>query len=58
MGGEDKPYQSALESTKKSIEEIVTEIGYDDSTSFRKLFKRYTGVSPKSYRDKFQGMWM
>lgn len=30
---------------------IAESIGYTDSSYFAKLFKRYTGLSPASYRE-------
>lgn len=35
-----------------SIKEICYEIGYHDPNYFSKVFKRLTGVSPKTYREK------
>lgn len=43
-----------LETTKKPVEEISAEIGYEESAFFRRLFKRLTGVSPGQYRRMFQ----
>lgn len=45
--------KKALETTQKTIEEIVRNVGYDDMTTFRKLFKRITGISPNEYRKKY-----
>jgi transcriptional regulator GlxA family with amidase domain len=42
-----------LETTLDNINEITFRIGYEDSSTFRRLFKRYTGISPREYRDKF-----
>ncbi len=42
-----------LESTLESIEEITRQIGYEDSSTFRRLFKSQTKLSPREYRDKF-----
>lgn len=43
-----------LESGNKTIEEIAMMVGYTDTDFFRKLFKRYLDVTPKTYRRKFQ----
>jgi transcriptional regulator GlxA family with amidase domain len=43
-----------LEQEKTSNDEIGVEIGYDDPVSFRRVFKRYCGLSPAAYRKKFQ----
>lgn len=42
-----------LEKTDQTVEEIVAEVGYDDSRSFRRLFRRYVGISPQAYRRKY-----
>ncbi|WP_018292128.1 GlxA family transcriptional regulator [Verrucomicrobium sp. 3C] len=42
-----------LERTDRTVEEIVAEVGYDDSRSFRRLFRRHVGISPKRYRRKY-----
>jgi transcriptional regulator GlxA family with amidase domain len=42
-----------LETTLETIEEITRHIGYEDSSTFRRLFKNHTKLSPREYRDKF-----
>jgi len=42
-----------LESDRKSINEIIYEVGYNNIDSFRKVFKQYTDLSPIDYRKKF-----
>jgi transcriptional regulator GlxA family with amidase domain len=42
-----------LENSLESIEEITHHIGYEDSSTFRRLFKRHTSLSPREYRDRF-----
>ena len=42
-----------LETTTESVEEITVRAGYEDVSSFRKLFKRHTGLSPFAYRKRF-----
>jgi transcriptional regulator GlxA family with amidase domain len=42
-----------LETTLDNVNDITFQIGYEDSSTFRRLFKRYTGISPREYRDKF-----
>jgi len=42
-----------LETTKDSIDEITWSVGYQDVSSFCRLFKQTTDLSPKAYRDKF-----
>ena len=42
-----------LESSRKTVNEIIYEIGYKDVNAFRKVFKRYTNLSPVEYRRKY-----
>jgi transcriptional regulator GlxA family with amidase domain len=43
-----------LESSADSIERIVNQVGYDDLSSFTRLFKSHTGLSPSQYAKKFK----
>ncbi len=42
-----------LESTQESITEIMIQSGYHDLKSFRSVFQKYTGMSPRQYKAKF-----
>ncbi|AZZ90295.1 helix-turn-helix domain-containing protein [Hahella sp. KA22] len=42
-----------LETTLKSSNEIIWEVGYEDISSFRRLFKRATGCTMEQYRKRF-----
>jgi transcriptional regulator GlxA family with amidase domain len=42
-----------LETTNKTFSEITWEVGYNDTSSFQRLFKNYTRLTPKEYRNKF-----
>lgn len=42
-----------LETTAKTINEITWGTGYEDTNSFRRLFIKHTGVSPREYRKRF-----
>ena len=42
-----------LETSIETIDGITLKSGYQDISSFRKLFKKYTGLSPSAYRRKF-----
>ena len=46
--------KALLESTLMSFDEIVERCGYQDSASFRKLFKRDTSLTPADYRERFR----
>ena len=42
-----------LESTAKTILEIMYEIGYNDEKAFRSTFRKYSGLSPSQYQKKY-----
>ena len=42
-----------LESSASSLEKIVEQCGYEDVSSFRKLFARQVGMTPREYRLRF-----
>lgn len=42
-----------LEYDLKSVRQVSREVGYEDLTFFRRLFKRYTGSPPREYRERF-----
>lgn len=42
-----------LETGDASLDEIAASVGYEDPSSFRKLFRRKAGLSPAAYRRKF-----
>jgi transcriptional regulator GlxA family with amidase domain len=43
-----------LEQTNLSVTDIVTEVGYTDPKSFRKIFNKFVGITPLVYREKFK----
>jgi transcriptional regulator GlxA family with amidase domain len=43
-----------LERTAEPVDAISYAVGYEDPASFRRLFKRVTGVTPGAYRRKLQ----
>ena len=45
-----------LESTAMAIDAIAREVGYEDPTSFRRMFKRLVGVTPGRYRQRFRAI--
>jgi transcriptional regulator GlxA family with amidase domain len=45
--------KTRLETTLETIDDITRRIGYEDSSAFRRLFKKHTDLSPREYRDKF-----
>lgn len=45
--------KKAFESTRKTITEVMYDVGYSDVKAFREVFKRITGMSPIDYRNKY-----
>ena len=43
-----------LESDDATVEEIASAVGYDDTSSFRRLFKSRTGLTPAEHRKRFK----
>jgi transcriptional regulator GlxA family with amidase domain len=44
-----------LETGTKTVNEIIYETGYQDVDAFRKVFRKFTDLSPNNYRKKFGG---
>ncbi|WP_207513960.1 GlxA family transcriptional regulator [Longitalea luteola] len=42
-----------LENGRKTVFEVMSEVGYSDDKAFREVFKRITGLSPLDYKAKF-----
>lgn len=42
-----------FESTRKNINEVMFELGFNDSKAFRTIFKKITGLTPNDYRNKY-----
>ncbi|MCW3122253.1 MAG: uncharacterized protein JWQ38_1745 [Flavipsychrobacter sp.] len=42
-----------LETNSAPVQNILFDVGYEDMSTFRKLFKKYTGLSPVDYRKKY-----
>ncbi|HXL56695.1 MAG TPA: helix-turn-helix domain-containing protein [Chitinophagaceae bacterium] len=42
--------KKALENGRKTIFEVMSEVGYSDDKAFREVFKKITGLSPFEYR--------
>lgn len=43
----------AFETTRKTINEVMYEVGYSDTKAFREVFRKVTGMSPLEYRSKY-----
>ncbi len=42
-----------LEESEFNIDVIMNKVGYEDTSSFRRLFKKSTGLTPTEYRKRF-----
>lgn len=45
--------KKAFENSRKSINEVMYEVGYSDVKAFREVFRKITGMSPLEYRGKY-----
>jgi transcriptional regulator GlxA family with amidase domain len=45
--------KALLESTRLSLEAVTSRCGYEDVSTFSKVFKRWAQVSPREYRSRF-----
>jgi transcriptional regulator GlxA family with amidase domain len=45
--------KKAFETSRKTINEIMYEVGYADVKAFREVFRKITGMSPLEYRSKY-----
>ena len=45
--------KKSFETTRKTINEVMYEVGYSDVKAFREVFRKITGVSPLEYRGKY-----
>lgn len=45
--------KKSFETSRKNITEVMFEVGYSDTKSFRGTFKKITGMTPFDYRSKY-----
>jgi transcriptional regulator GlxA family with amidase domain len=45
--------KKALETTRKTVNEVMYEVGYSDVKAFREVFRKLTGTSPLEYRARY-----
>jgi transcriptional regulator GlxA family with amidase domain len=45
--------KKALETTRKTINEVMYDVGYSDVKAFREVFRRITGISPVEYKERY-----
>jgi transcriptional regulator GlxA family with amidase domain len=45
--------KKSFESTRKTISEVMYDVGYSDVKAFREVFRKITGMSPLEYRSRY-----
>ena len=45
--------KKAFETNRKTINEVMYEVGYADVKAFREVFRKFTGMSPLAYKSKY-----
>ncbi|MES2455588.1 MAG: helix-turn-helix domain-containing protein [Bacteroidota bacterium] len=45
--------KKSFETSRKTINEVMYEVGYNDVKAFREVFRKYTGLSPLEYKGKY-----
>ena len=45
--------KKAFENNRKTINEVMYEVGYSDVKAFREVFRKITGMSPLEYKGKY-----
>ncbi|MFO7995115.1 MAG: helix-turn-helix domain-containing protein [Marinobacter sp.] len=42
-----------MENSRAAVEEVTRLVGYEDVSSFSRLFRKHTGLAPGIYRARF-----
>jgi transcriptional regulator GlxA family with amidase domain len=45
--------KKAFETTRKTVNEVMYDVGYCDVKAFREVFRKITGMSPQEYRTRY-----
>ena len=45
--------KKSFETSRKNITEVMLDVGYSDTKTFRGIFKKITGMTPHDYRSKY-----
>lgn len=45
--------KKAFENSRKSVNEVMYDVGYSDPKAFREVFRKITGLSPLEYRNRY-----
>ena len=43
----------AIETSRKTINEVMSDVGYSDMKAFREVFRKVTGITPLEYKKKY-----
>ncbi len=43
----------AFENSRKTVNEVMYDVGYSDEKAFREAFRKVTGISPSEYKNKY-----
>ncbi len=45
--------KKSFETSRKTVNEVMYDVGYSDVKAFREVFRKITGMSPLEYRGKY-----
>jgi transcriptional regulator GlxA family with amidase domain len=45
--------KKAFETGRKTVNEVMYEVGYSDVKAFREVFRKITGMSPLAYKSRY-----
>jgi transcriptional regulator GlxA family with amidase domain len=45
--------KKSFETTRKTVNEVMYDVGYSDAKAFREVFRKITGLSPLEYRSRY-----
>ena len=45
--------KKSFENKSKTVNEVMYDVGYNDTKAFREVFSRVTGLSPVEYKSKY-----
>jgi AraC-like DNA-binding protein len=48
--------KKSLEISRKTVSEVMYQVGYSDTKAFRTVFRRIAGMSPFDYRARYARM--
>lgn len=48
--------KQALETSATAVDDIAWDVGYQDAAAFRRMFRKFAGITPQDYRRRFAGI--